>query len=158
MWNRQQQLEAQISQIAGNQQEIAKAQAVTRAQADAEAGIATFRSLHPELSEDDVTKLRLHAVSLDIIDGLARSRSGPDAIVKALDIAYWDHPEFRARATAAPSPAEAKKAERTEKKQKMNALGGSSGSAPRTEARPDLSTDQSAKAAAAAWLKDQNIL
>lgn len=95
MWERQVAVERQVSQIAGNQQQIAQAQAVTRAQADAESGINTFRTLHPELSENDITTLRTHAVSLDIIDGLARTRSGPDAIVKALDIAYWDHPDFQ---------------------------------------------------------------
>ena len=158
MWQRLDQLERQQAQVAGNQQQIAQQQAVTRAQADAESGINTFRTLHPELSEDDIMSLRTHAVALDIIDGLARTRSGSDAIVKALDIAYWDHPEFRARATAEPTPKEAKQAKATERKGKLNALAGGSGSAPRQEARPDLSTDGAAKKAAAQWLKEQNIL
>lgn len=158
MWTRQQELEKQVAAIAGNQQQIAQQQAVARATNDAELGISTFRTSHPELTEDDISKLRLHAVSLDIIDGLARTRSGPEAILKALDIAYWDHPEFRARAVATPSPADEKKAKAQERKGKLNALSGSSGSAPRQEPKPDLSTDHAAKAAAAAWLKDQNIL
>ena len=158
MWTELQSLKAGQAQVAQNQQQIAQQNAVARATQDAEAGIGTFRTLHPELSEDDIAKLRLHAVSLDIIDGLAKSRSGPDAVLKALDIAYWDHPEFRARAVAEPTPAEEKKAKATQRKANLNALGGSSGSAPRTEAKPDLSTDGSAKAAAAEWLKAQNIL
>ncbi len=158
MWTRQLELERQVSQIAGNQAQIAKQQAVARATADAETGISTFRTLHPELSEDDITKLRTHAAALDIIDGLARTRSGPDAVLKALDIAYWDHPEFRARAVAEPTPKQRKAAESAERKGKLNALGGSSGSAARTESKPDLSSDGSAKAAATAWLKEQNIL
>jgi hypothetical protein len=158
MWTRQQELENQVRAIAGNQQQIAQQQAVARATTEAESGISTFRALHPELTEDDITKLRLHAVSLDIIDGLARNRSGPDAILKALDIAYWDHPEFRARAVATPSPTEAKKEKAQERKGKLNALGGSSGSAPRQEAKPDLSTDRLAKQAAAEWLRSQNVL
>jgi hypothetical protein len=158
MWQRQVELETQVRAIGQNQQQVAQAQAVARAQADANTGISTFRTLHPELSEDDITTLRTHAVSLDIIDGLARTRSGSDAIAKALDIAYWDHPEFRARATDAPSPAKVKQAERAEKKSKLNALGGSSGSVPRQEAKPDLSTDRGSRQAAAQWLKEQNIL
>jgi hypothetical protein len=126
--------------------------------ADANSGIHTFRTLHPELSEDDITTIRTHAAALEIIDGLSKVRSGPEAVAKALDIAYWDLPEFRAQATAAPSPAKAKAEARAEKKEKLNALGGSSGSVPRQEARPDLSTDRGAKEAAVQWLKEQNIL
>lgn len=158
MWTRQQELEAQVRQIGQNQQQVAQQQAVARATNDANAGISTFRQLHPELSEEDITTLRTHAVSLDIIDGLARTRSGPDAIAKALDIAYWDHPEFRAKATSAPSPAEVKKAERAEKKAALNALSGSSGSVPRQETRAAPKTDREMKDAAAQWLRDQNVI
>jgi hypothetical protein len=158
MWTRQQELERQIQQIGQNQQQVAQQQAVARAQADANSGISTFRTLHPELSEDDITTLRTHAVSLDIIDGLARTRSGADAIAKALDIAYWDHPEFRARANAEPSPAKVKAAERAERKEKLNALGGSSGSVPRQETRSVPKTDREMKDAAAQWLRDQNVI
>jgi hypothetical protein len=157
-WQYMQKLELQQAQLLANQQRFAQQEATARATTDANSGISTFRALHPELSEEDITTLRIHAVSLDIIDGLAKTRSGQDAVLKALDIAYWDHPEFRARATAAPSPAEKKKTERAEKKEKLNALGGSSGSVSRTEPRPNLSTDRDAKSAAAAWLKEQNIL
>lgn len=158
MWTRQQELEAQVRQIGQNQQRDAQQQAVARATNDANAGISTFRQLHPELSEEDITTLRTHAVSLDIIDGLARTRSGPDAIAKALDIAYWDHPEFRAKATSAPAPAEVKAEARAEKKSKLNALGGSSGSVPRQETRSAPKTDREMKDAAAQWLRDQNVI
>lgn len=158
MWQRQTDLEAQVRQIGNTQRQNLEEQTRARASADANSGIATFRVAHPELSEDDLTTLRTHAVALNIIDGLAKTRSGPDAILKALDIAYWDHPEFRARASEAPTPAEAKTAKAAERKGKLNALGGSSGSAPRSEAKPDLSSDGSAKKEAAQWLRDQGIL
>lgn len=157
-WNYMQRLELQQAQLLANQQQVAQDQVRSRAVADANSGIHTFRTLHPELSESDITTIRTHAAALEIIDGLSKVRSGPDAVAKALDIAYWDLPEFRAQATATPSPAAAKKAERAEKKEKLNALGGSSGSVPRTESKPDLSSDSGAKKAAAAWLKEQNIL
>jgi hypothetical protein len=158
MWQHQLDLERQIAQIGQNQQQAAQEQVRTRAIADANSGIHTFRTLHPELSESDITTIRTHAAALEIIDGLSKVRSGPDAVAKALDIAYWDLPEFRAQATAAPSPAAVKKAERAEKKEKLNALGGSSGSVPRQEAKPDLSTDRGSRQAAAEWLREQNIL
>jgi hypothetical protein len=158
MWAELQSVKAGQAQLAQNQQREAQQSAVARAQADATTGISTFRQLHPELSEDDITTLRTHAVSLDIIDGLAKTRSGPEAITKALDIAYWDHPEFRAKATAAPSPAALKKAERAEKKEKLNALGGSSGSVPRQETRSAPKTDREMKDAAAQWLREQNVI
>jgi hypothetical protein len=157
MWTRQTELENQIRQIGNTQRQSIEEQTRARASADANAGIATFRAAHPELSEDDLTTLRTHAVALNIIDGLAKSRSGPDAILKALDIAYWDHPEFRARASETPTPTEAKAAKAADRKGKLNALGGSSGSAPRSEAKPDLSSDSSAKKEAAQWLRDQGI-
>lgn len=159
MWQRQVELETQIAQIAGNQRMVAERQEQARAQADFETGLATFRVNHPELTEDDISKLRVHAVGLDIIDGLARKRSGADAISKALDIAYWDHPEFRAKASATPTPTEAKVKKATERKGKLDALNPtSSGSAPRQESRPNLSTDREARTAAAQWLREQNIL
>jgi hypothetical protein len=158
MWNELQRLEAQQKALLQNQQQQTQLQVKAQAQADFEAGLAHFRTGHPELNDDDITKLRTHAVSLDIIEGLAKTRTGPQAITKALDLAYWDHPEFQARARAVPTPGEAKQAKAAEKKSKLNALGGSSGSAPRREAKPDLSSDAGAKAAAAAWLKEQNIL
>ena len=158
MWQRQTELETQIRQIGNTQRQTLEEQTRARASADANAGIATFRSAHPELTEDDLTTLRTHAVALNIIDGLAKTRSGPDAILKALDIAYWDHPEFRAKANAEPTPSEAKKARAADRKGKLNALGGSSGSAPRSEAKPDLSTERGAREAAAAYLREQGVL
>ena len=158
MWTRQQDLERRLDAVSRTQAQTLQEQTKTRAVQDANAGISTFRQLHPELSEEDIGAIRTHAAALEIIDGLAKTRSGSDAVAKALDIAYKDLPEFQARETGVPSPAQVKKAERAEKKSKLNALGGSSGSVPRSEARPDLSTDSGAKAAAAQWLREQNIL
>jgi hypothetical protein len=119
----------------------------------------TFRHNHPELTEDDVQTVRTHAVALNIIGGLSASRSGSDAVLKALDIAYMDHPEFRARATATPTPAEKKQAENKERKQKLAGLAGSSASAtrqPEPQKRPE--TDREMRSQAAKWLSEQGIL
>lgn len=157
-WNYMQKLELQQSQLLENQRRFAEQEQASKAMVAVDGALSTFRQLHPELTEDDVQTVRTHAAALEIIPGLQRTRNGTDAVLKALDIAYWDLPEFRAQATATPSPAAVKKAERAEKKEKLNALGGSSGSVPRTEAKPNLSSDRDARAAAAQWLKEQNIL
>jgi hypothetical protein len=158
MWKELQRVEAQNAALLENQKAFAQEQTRSKAMVQVDTALSTFRQLHPELSESDVHTIRVHAAALEIIPALERTRSGSDAVLKALDIAYWDLPEFRAQATAQPSPAAEKKAARAEKKEKLNALGGSSGSVPRQEARPDLSTDRAARTAAAAWLSEQGIL
>lgn len=123
-----------------------------RAVADATAGLATFRANHPELTEDDITVLRSYPLAVDLTGMFAQRMPGPDAVVKALDLAYLEHPTFRARAQGEPTAKEKKATENRERKAKLGALSGSSGSAARSEPKPDLTSDQAARAAAVAWL------
>jgi hypothetical protein len=159
MWE---QFKAQHQQIAHLQQAQAAVQADSaraRALGDVQGAMSTFRQNHPELTEDDVTAVRTHAVALNIIDGLAKTRTGPEAVLKALDIAYMDHPEFRAKATATPSPKETKAAENKSRRQKLSGLAGSSVSAtrePEAPKRPE--TDREMRQQAAKWASEQGLL
>jgi hypothetical protein len=159
MWE---QFKAQHGQIAELQRRGSERDAATareRAVNDVQAAMSTFRLGHPELTEDDIAAVRTHAVALDIIDGLSRTRNGHDAVLKALDIAYLDHPDFRAKATGTPSPKQIKAAESKERKQKLAGLAGSSVGATREpEPMRKPETDREMRAAAVQWLTEQNIL
>lgn len=159
IWEQFKRQHQQINQLQQTQAQNAAEAARSRAVNDVQEAMNTFRVNHPELTEDDIQIVRNHAVGLDIIDGLSRHRSGSEAVLKALDIAYLDHPEFRAKATGTPSPKEQKAEAAKERKQKLAGIAGSSVSAtrqPEPEVKP--TSDREARAMAAKWLSEQNIL
>jgi hypothetical protein len=156
-WSQLQAQNKALNQIAQTQAQGLQEQARSKAQNDVDTAMATFRSAHPELTENDIGVVRLHAVSLDIIDGLARNRTGVDAVLKALDIAYLDHPEFRAKQAGEPTPTEVKATQSKERKSKLGALSGSSGSAPRTETPRKPESDREAREQASQFLRDQGL-
>lgn len=132
---------------------IAEAQTVTRAQSDFATGLHNFRTAHPELTEDDITTLRGYPLTIELVEYFGSRMKGEDAVFKALDLATLEHPTFRARQRGEATAAEKRATENKERKQKLSALSGSSGSVARTEPKPDLSTDQSMKKAAADALR-----
>lgn len=158
IWTQLQEQQKALHGIAASQQQMVQEQTQARLTSEVEQGLATFRTNHPELTENDIGALRLHAVGLNIIGGLAQKMPGPDAVLKALDLAYLDHPEFRAKHVGDPSPKEEKAKASQERKQKLGALSGSSGSAPRQETPTRPTTDREMKQQAVQWLSDQNIL
>jgi hypothetical protein len=158
IWRQMVEQNKALRSVADLQNRTLQDQTKTRLQGDVTSALTTFRTNHPELTEGEIDTVRLHAVALDIVDGLARTRSGPDAVLKALDIAYLDHPEFRAKALGEPSPAQVKASERKARKGKLAGLAGSSGAAPRQASEPIATTDREARQQATKWLIEQNIL
>jgi hypothetical protein len=158
-WKKMQDQDRALQAVAANQQKINEDQTRERLVNEVQSGLSTFRQAHPELTEDDVQVIRLHATSLNIVGGLAAQMDGPAAVRKALDIAYLDHPEYRAQHQGEPKPSEVKAKASSERKAKLGALSGSSGSAPRQpEAQQKPSTDREMRAQAAKWLSEQGIL
>jgi hypothetical protein len=156
-------LKSQHQQIARLQQSLGGIQANTArqdAQRQVDLALSTFRTNHPELTEDDVQTVRVHAVGLNIIPGLEKvMASGSEAVLKALDLAYQDHPEFRAKATGVPSPKEQKQGESKARKQKLAGLAGSSVGATREPSAPKRpETDREMREMATKWLTEQGIL
>jgi hypothetical protein len=158
LWERHVALEKRLGEVEKTTTLSAAEAAKARATAEANQGIETFRAAHPELSEEDVQKLRLYAVQLNVIDGLTKTRSGPEAVAKALDLAYYDHPEFKARASQEPTAKQVKEKASTERKQKLSALSGTSGSAPRVISNRAPATDHEMKDQMAKWLQEQGVL
>src|SRR3974390_2748155 len=159
MWEQFKTQATQIRSLQEQQSQTAAESARARAITEVNVALDTFRQSHPELTESDVQEVRTHAVALNIIGGLSQTRTGTDAVLKALDIAYLDHPDFAAKAKGEPTAAEAKAQKNAQRKQKLAGLSGSSGSAARQpEEQPKPTTDREAKAQAAKWLSEQGIL
>jgi hypothetical protein len=159
MWEQFKTQDRQIRSLQEQQSQTAAESARARAINEVNVALDTFRQSHPELTESDVQEVRTHAVALNIIGGLSQTRTGTDAVLKALDIAYLDHPDFAAKAKGEPTAAEAKAQKNAQRKQKLAGLSGSSGSAARQpEAQPKPTTDREAKEQAAKWLSEQGIL
>lgn len=101
------------------------------------------------LTTDEVDKIELTAANLNVlpsllqgVDPITGQAVRPDplaAVERALDIAYWQMPEYRQKELARLAD-EAKK-ERT-KKGKLQAVSGSSGSVPRTSPAPRNDTER----------------
>jgi len=159
MWE---QFKSQNAAIAGMQRTLeANAEAATQARVSAEIndGVGRFRTNHPELNEDDIATVRLHAQALNIVTGIAQTMPGPDAVVKALEMAYMDHPEFSAKARGVPSPRQEKAAESKARKTKLAGIAGSSAGASRQpEPERKADSDREMKSQASQWLREQNIL
>jgi hypothetical protein len=156
MWRQINEQNRQINELTAAQQQDRQESANRTAANETEAAVNIFRNNHPELSEDDIWTLRRHATASGIAEGVIKAHGVAAGVPKALDLAYLDHPEFRARAAGEPTPAEKRAATAKERKDKLSALGGSSGSTPRTNPAPDLSSDNAAKKAAADFLRQSD--
>ena len=158
MWETLKTQSSQIAQL--QQQQSAQLAETARGRAVSEVNVAmdTFRRNHPELTEDDIQTVRTHAVGLNIIGGLSAGRNGTDAVLKALDIAYLDLPDFRARAKGEPTPTEQRAKASADRKQKLSGLAGGSGSAPKQPAAtPRPTSDREMRLQATQWLSEQGI-
>jgi hypothetical protein len=159
MWEQFKRQNAQIGALSKTLEAQAEAAREARLTAEVMDGLQTFRGNHPELSEEDVQTVRLHAAALNIIGGISQTMPGPAAVAKALEMAYMDHPDFRAKAMGVPSPKETKAAENKARKTKLAGIAGSSASATR-QPEPDkkAESDREMRSQAAQWLREQNIL
>lgn len=157
-WEQQQaflrQQQEAISQLTGVVQQQYNEQA-ERARRDNEAVIAmaaqSFAKDHA-LSDDEVKQLRMIAGRMNIlptlmsgVDPITGAPSTPDpakAVQRALEIAYFSNPEYRAKEFARQQD-QAKEGQR--RKAKASSLSGSSGSSPRSTPAP--TTPESKRAA-----------
>jgi hypothetical protein len=117
-----------------------------QAAANTNTAISQWVAAHPNFNEDQVNEVRKHAAQMNLIDSLIATSPNPIvAVSRALDLAAMDKPELRTvyLDTEAPPTPTRQQASRT-RKSKLNALGGSSGSVPRTTTTPKAMSDREA--------------
>lgn len=146
MWEshleQQRQLQSFQQMQAAREQEALNQKALS----EMDTALSKFRSLHPNFNDDQITEMRRHAASMNIASAVMATTVNPvDGFVRILDLAAMDHPDLRTvYLTPAESPTPTRKQRSTERKGKLNSLGGSSGSIPRTTTTPRPVTDREA--------------
>jgi len=145
VYDRQQLLEQQNAQLqqaqyAWNQQQAQNAQrqaaetaaAATRAMVEqnVQAGVARFKSAHPDISEADFQSALSDAASLNLVAGLKDQMPYDQAVERALELTY-------AQRVSTSSPTSTKPPDNARRQQTLTSLSGSSGAAsPRSETLP----------------------
>lgn len=139
---------AQQKQLAAFQQQtVAQAQqaAVERANADMALALERWKTSHPNFNEDQIIEVRKHAASMNVIDSLMATSTTPvDALVRAMDLAAIDNPDLRNVYLDTSHKTPSRKQQSATRKGKLNALGGTSGSVPRTTTPSRPQTDREA--------------
>jgi hypothetical protein len=128
--------------IARQQEEINR-----RAVADMDVALTRFRSAHPNFNDDQIESLRQHSASMNIIGAVMATTPDPvSALVRVLDLGAMDNEDLRTIYLAPPeTPKETTQRQKSSsRKGKLNALGGSSGSVPRTSSSPRPMSDRDA--------------
>lgn len=137
---------AELSELTKQQIQKAQEQALAvRAKADMESAVNTFRGRY-DLTDDEFTQVRQKTAELNIVGGLvnANPNNPSSQIVKALEAGMWNVEAVRNKLLQQNSTQDTVK-QRQSKLSKLNPS--SSGSAPRIESHPRLSSDQEMKQA-----------
>ena len=94
------------------------------------AGVARFKSAHPDISEADFQASLSDAASLNLVAGLKDQMPYDQAVARALELTY-------AQRVSTSSPTSTKPPDNARRQQTLTSLSGSSGAAsPRSETLP----------------------
>lgn len=122
---------------------------------DMDSALSQWTAAHPNINEDQIALVRKHAAEMNIIGSLMATSSTPvQALVRAMDIAAMDDPDLRTVYLTPEVKTPTAKQRSTTRKGKLNSLGGSSGSVPRTTTPSRPMTDQEARDQFAAGLQE----
>jgi hypothetical protein len=146
MWESHLAQQQQLQQF--TQQNIQREQEALnqKAMAEMDTALSRFRSAHPNLNDDQIIQIRKHGAEMNIASAVMATTVNPvDGFVRILDLAALDTPDIRSTyldTEVKKTPTTRQRS--TERKGKLNALGGSSGSVPRTTTTPRPVTDREA--------------
>lgn len=145
-------LAAVAQQAQQREQELSNQRAV----ADMDVALTRFRSAHPNFNDDQITALRLHARDMNIIGAvMATAPNQVDGFVRTMDLAAMDSPDLRSIYLTPETPSTPTRQQKSAtRKRQLNALGGSSGSAPRTSPAKRPMSDREAIEQMAAGLAE----
>jgi hypothetical protein len=116
-----------------------------RAQSDMASALTRWTAAHPNFNEDQIEKVRKHGAEMNIISGVMATSPDPvTALVRVMDLAAMDDPDLRAVYLTPEVKTPTRQQRSTTRKGKLNSLGGSSGSVPRTTTTPRPMSDREA--------------
>ncbi len=149
LWKELQDTKARITNAEEGQAAQQQREFQARVQADTAAGVALFRTAHPELSDEDIHAIRTHTAANVNVAGVMSNFPGDPAtgIARALEIGSMTDPATRDKVTGTAKPADTTDAER---QKKLDSLAGGSGTAPRRapkESKPKTWNEVSQKLA-----------
>lgn len=155
MWDQHVQTQQTLATIAQRDAAARQAEITQRATTDMATALSQWTAAHPNINEDQIEKVRAHAAEMNIIGSLMATSSTPvQALVRAMDIAALDDPDLRTVYLTPEVKTPTRQQRSTTRKGKLNALGGSSGSVPRTTTPSRPQTDQEAREQFAAGLAE----
>jgi hypothetical protein len=148
LWKHIQTLEAKVDQTQQTFQQTAAQQERARAQDDFNSALNKFRTAYPNVTDDDLAIIRPAAAL--IVNPLIAAHGPVEGMVKAMYITGLDIERTRSKILDPTTPTN----NSNTRKRKLNSLNGSSGSAPKTNNRPQLTSDRDVVNAMARELAD----
>ena len=101
-----------------------------------------FREEYPGFSPEELKGITDHAASMGLLEAPERiGKTLRGGIVKALELAMWDSPDYRTKATAGDT-VRTQQQQSQARKQKSSALSSSTGSTPRTQSQEPAPTNR----------------
>lgn len=161
LYRQQQRIAAELEELRRNEAQRAQIQAQTAEQKrqseviDAfRASMKEFREEYPALGVDDLKGITDRAASMGLLEAPEKiGQTLRGGIVKALELAMWDSPEYRAK-VAAGDTVRSKEQQAQARKQKSSALSSSTGSTSRTQSQePSPTNRQEVMASALEFLR-----
>lgn len=149
LYRQQQRIDAELAELKRQEQQRVQFQAQTaEQQRQAEvidafrASMKEFREEYPGFSPEDLKVITDRAASMGLLEAPEKiGQTLRGGIVKALELAMWDSPEYRARITAGDT-VRSKEQQAQARKQKSSALSSSTGSTPRTQSQEPAPTNR----------------
>ena len=149
------QMDSAQQQFMQAQQTYVQQQMAQRVATDTNAALERFKATHPSLSSTEIDQVRQASVQTGILPGVIQAHQGRESegIFKALEASLYQIPDIRnkviAEQTGTPAPPIPPDPNR-QRQSKLSALGGTSGSVPRTEPpAPRIDSDHAMKEAVA---------
>lgn len=132
-WKRQQELEARVGSIETSTEKAVVDHARAEASANVNRAAEKFAAAHPDLTPEDIANIRNHTSANVNVPGVMANFQDPiEGLVRALEIGSMSDPLSRDKVLGITKSRDAADAKR---KSNLDALAGSSGSAPRRPGR-----------------------
>jgi len=130
----QQHQDEKVGELAGQLEREEADRNSQRVASDIAAAVEQFKAAHPDLTDDEIDKIRRTTAELGIVPAvMANTPDGPVAgLVKAMEIGSMSDESVRGKVLGIATSGDTEKKERR-RKSHLNALSGSSGSTPRTK-------------------------
>lgn len=120
---------------------------------DMDAALASFKQAHPNFNEDDIAKVR--AAAAPFVPGMMAQLAPVEALGRAMEVAAVMDNDLREKVTDPSVRTRTEHQTRQRRKARLGEISGSPRSAPKTESRPQFTSDKDFLNALAAEFSEQ---